>query len=91
MSSPANDKKVPGWRQPWDTWRIMMFAGAIVLLLLAFTRAGGRERLPDWLFISLQFGGYALLAIGFFLAMRLRREIKERRESEMKAKKKKKP
>lgn len=86
MSSPADDKKVPGWRQPWDTWRILMFTGAIVLLLLAFSRAGGEERLPDWLSVALQFVGYVLLAVGFFLAMKLRREIREKNSSAQKEK-----
>ncbi len=87
MSSPADDpprKNVPGWRQPWDPWRVLMLTGSLVLLIAAFTRSGGESRLPEWLFTGMQFLGYALLAIGFFLAMRTRRELRERREAEEK-------
>lgn len=61
-----------------------MFAGSIVLLLLAFSRAGGRERLPDWLTVGLQVCGFAMIAIGFYLAMRMRSEIREKRAAEEK-------
>ena len=79
MSSPPDDKRVPGWRQPWDTWRIVMFAGSLVLLGMALSRVGGEERLPDWASVAGQVVGYGLLAYGFFLAMKTRREIKEKR------------
>lgn len=72
-------EKVPGWRQPWDAWRIMMFTGSLVMLAVAFSRAGGETRLPGWLSTGLFVLGYGLLGIGFFLAMRMRRDIKEKR------------
>ena len=92
-SSPADEeieekpKKVPGWRQPWDTWRIMMMAGSIVLLGLAFSQVGGRTRLPEWGMAAVYAIGYGLLAYGFFLAMRTRKGLKAKREAKAKEKK----
>ena len=93
MSSPADDerppeKKVPGWRQPWDTWRIVMLTGSLILLALAFTRTGGEERLPGWLSTAIFAIGYGVLAYGFFLAMRTRKDLRAKREAEEKKKKK---
>ena len=85
-SSPADRKKVPGWRQPWDPWRILMTSGSIVLLIVAFTQVGGEKRLPEWLAFGLQMLGFVLLGIGFFLAMRQRREASEKRRAEEKQK-----
>ena len=65
---------MPGWRQPWDPWRLLMLTGSLVMLAVAFSRFGGEPRLPGWLGTGLFFLGYALLGIGFFLAMRLRKE-----------------
>ena len=79
-SSPRSDTepdKVPGWRQPWHTWRVLMMVGSLVLLALAFTRAGGESRLPDWLELAVQFLGFGLIAVGFALAMRMRRQVRE--------------
>ena len=78
-SSPPDGEKperVPGWRQPWDTWRITMFGGSLVLLALAIfrSREGG---LPEWFLIVGQFIGYGLLAYGFYLAMKTKKKIKE--------------
>lgn len=89
MSSPADDerppeKKVPGWRQPWDTWRIVMLTGSLILLALAFTRTGGEDRLPGWLSTAIFAIGYGVLAYGFFLAMRARRALREEREEQRK-------
>ena len=69
--------KVPGWRQPWDPWRITMFAGALVLLAASLANGFTRGDLPDWLRISTQVIGWALLAVGFTLAMRKRRDLRE--------------
>ncbi|HET7482623.1 MAG TPA: hypothetical protein VFK89_07170 [Actinomycetota bacterium] len=80
--APEPEAKVPGWRQPWDTWRKVMFAGAILLLALALARAFAPDRVPYWLGIAIQAVGYVLLAVGFFLAMKLRREIREKRAAE---------
>lgn len=87
--APETDapKKVPGWRQPWDRWRILMFAGSIVLLGLAIARVGGPERIPGWLTTAVYLFGYGLLGYGFFLAMRTRKEIRAKREAEEKKKK----
>ncbi len=83
---PRAQKKgpVPPWRQAWDTWRILMMAGALVLLVLAFTRVGGEDRLPGWFSFVATAIGYGLLAFGFLLAMRRRREIKAKREEKSK-------
>lgn len=88
MSSPAEEEnkpeKVPGWRQPWETWRIVMLTGSLILLGLAFSRTGGEERLPGWLSTAIFVIGYGLLAYGFFLAMRRRKGIREERERQKK-------
>ena len=92
-SSPADEeiqegpKKVPGWRQPWDTWRILMMAGSLVLLGLAFSQTGGRARLPEWGMVAFYAIGYGLLAYGFVLAMRTRKDLRAKREAEEKKKK----
>ena len=86
MSSPPDEekpRKVPGWRQPWDAWRLLMIAGSLVLLGLALSRTDG-NRLPMWLEIGIQMIGFGLLAGGFYLAMRTRREIAAKRLEEEK-------
>ncbi len=90
--SPADDEKpekLPGWRQPWEAWRILMMAGSLVLLTLAFSQTGGRARLPEWATVALYAAGYGLLGYGFFLAMRTRKERREKRMQEEKKKRKK--
>ena len=91
MSSPpeSTEKRTPGWRQPWDPWRVLMFTGAMILLGLAVSRVGGQDRLPGWLTVAIYAVGYGLLAYGFFLAMRTRKALREKREAEEKAKKRK--
>ncbi|MBW3594980.1 MAG: NADH-quinone oxidoreductase subunit K [Actinobacteria bacterium] len=92
MSSPpeeTEEKKTPGWRQPWDPWRILMFTGSMILLGLAFARLGGEDRLPQWLMIGLYAIGFGLLAYGFALAMRTKKEILAQRAQEEKKRKKK--
>ena len=88
MSSPADDqgspKKVPGWRQPWERWRVLMLAGSLVLLGLAFSRVGGEDRLPEWLTAVIYAVGYGILAYGFFLAMRARKGARAEQEKEAK-------
>lgn len=89
MSSPPDDarephKRVPGWRQPWEPWRIVMLTGSLILLGLAFTRTGGEERLPGWLSTAIFMVGYATLAYGFFLAMKMRKDLKAKREKQRK-------
>ena len=88
-SSPADEpkpKKVPGWRQPWDPWRLMMMAGSLVLLGLAFSQTGGRARLPEFATVAIYAIGYGLLGYGFFLAMRTRKDLRAKREQEEKKK-----
>ena len=69
--------KVPGWRQPWHTWRVLMFSGSLLLLGLALARAFMQGELPAWFEIVIQVAGYVLVAVGFFLAMRMRRESRD--------------
>ena len=85
----AAPKKVPGWRQPWEPWRIMMLCGSLVLLGLAFSQFGDRQRLPEWATVAIYAVGYGLLGYGFFLAMRTRRDVRTKREAEEEKKKKK--
>lgn len=66
-----------------------MFTGSMILLGLAFSRVGGENRLPGWLTVVIYAIGYGLLAYGFFLSMRTRRALREKREAEDKEKKKK--
>lgn len=82
---PEGPKKVPGWRQPWERWRILMLCGSLVLLGLAFSQFGGRDRLPEWATVAIYAVGYGLLGYGFFLAMQTRKKrIQERVEGEKK-------
>jgi hypothetical protein len=74
-------EKVPGWRQPWDAWRILMLAGSLVLLGLAFSQTGGRTRLPEWATVAVYAVGYGMLGFGFFLAMKTRREAREKQRA----------
>jgi hypothetical protein len=82
MSSQPEPKKekVPGWRQPWDTWRLTMMAGALLLLGAALSRA--YLDLPTAVVITFQWVGYIVLAIGFMMAMRTRKELQEKRKKE---------
>ncbi|MGH2807259.1 MAG: hypothetical protein ACRDKT_08285 [Actinomycetota bacterium] len=73
-------KKVPGWRQPWDTWRLTMMGGAVVLLGAALAR--GLLDLPRAVEIALQAIGYVALAVGFGMAMRVRKELQDKRKKE---------
>jgi hypothetical protein len=63
-----------------------MIAGSLVLLGLAFSRTGG-NRLPLWLEIGIQMVGFGLLAFGFYLAMRTRKELAAKRLEEQKKRK----
>ena len=76
MSSPPKAKKVPGWRQPWDTWRITMLGGSIILLLI--TIAQGLREMPRWFELLAYFVGYGMLIVGFGLAMKMRKELREK-------------
>ena len=82
MSSPPKPKKVPGWRQPWDTWRVLMLGGSIVLLAIAIAR--GLSELPRWFEISAQITGYVMLIVGFGLAMKMKRDLRESRKGVVK-------
>jgi hypothetical protein len=54
-----------------------MFAGALVLLAGSLANGFTRGDLPDWLRIATQVIGWALLGVGFTLAMRKRRDLRE--------------
>ena len=79
-------KKVPGWRQPWERWRILMFTGSLVLLGLALSRVGDQDRVPQVLAVALYAVGFGMLAYGFALAMRTKKEIITKRAAEEKKK-----
>lgn len=55
----------------WPKWRVMMLAGAVILL--AASILGTIDDFPQWPAVGLYFGGYVLLAYGFFTAMSARR------------------
>lgn len=57
----------------WPRWRILMLAGAFVLLGAAILDAAV-DGLPRWLYVVIFSVGYVLLAYGFFTAMSARRE-----------------
>ena len=88
MSSPpdadslATPKKVPGWKQPWDPGRKLMVAGCVVLLALTIAQGVTGFGLPRWFDITARFTGYGLLAVGFTLMMRAKRERRLAKESE---------
>ena len=65
-----------------------MFVGSLVLLGLAFSRVGNEDRLPQWLTVALYAVGFGLLAYGFALAMRTKKEIIAKRAEQQKTKKK---
>lgn len=92
MSSPADEEKpakVPGWKQPWDTWRILMMVGSLLLLAIAFGQIGDVKWLPEWGRIVGFAVGYGLLGYGFYLAMQMRKERMQQRLEEEKKRKKK--
>lgn len=76
MSSQRPDAKAT----KWPRWRVSMLAGALILLLGAILDAS--VDLPRAIYYVLFFGGYVLLAYGFFLAMSARREQREKEEGE---------
>ncbi|MGI8774957.1 MAG: hypothetical protein ACR2KQ_08095 [Actinomycetota bacterium] len=70
-------------KYPWDTWRIVMLAGALIQLGVSVLRMRGTGAGETWLSVA-SWLGYGLLAAGFVLAMRKRSELKEqRREREL--------
>lgn len=55
----------------WPRWRILMLVGALILLGAALLETG--DAIPGWAVKALFFGGYILLAYGFFTAMSARK------------------
>jgi hypothetical protein len=67
---------VPGETPPppptkWPRWRVFMLIGALILLVASILETS--DDVPRWLSVGLYFGGYVLLAYGFFTAMSARR------------------
>lgn len=57
----------------WAPWRATMLAGSVLLLGNAIAHAVMDPDPPSWLRTAATMLGYALLIIGFTLAMRARR------------------
>lgn len=64
-----------------------MFVGSLVLLGLALSRVGDQNRLPQVLMVALYAVGFGMLAYGFALAMRTKKDIIAKRAAEEKKKK----
>lgn len=81
MSSPppSGDPAAPR-RRPFETWRKVMLSGAVLLLVVSIT---SRSHVEPPLIVVISNGvGYGLLAMGFALAMRRRRELAEERKKD---------
>jgi small neutral amino acid transporter SnatA (MarC family) len=68
-----------GRRRRFETWRKVMIAGALLLLALTIGDAVMEGHPARWISLPIGMAGYALLMFGFVLAMRQRREAKEKR------------
>lgn len=69
-------------RHPWDTWRKLMVAGAVLLLINSIFNARQAVGDTDIAYVLANGVGYGLLASGFALAMRQRSALKKKREEE---------
>lgn len=75
-SSPPVKPPMPGEAPnppptKWPRWRILMLVGALILLGAALLDTG--DAVPGGVVKALFFGGYILLAYGFFTAMSARK------------------
>lgn len=75
-SSPPVKPPTPGETPPppatkWPRWRILMLVGAVILLAASILQT--MDDLPQWVGVGLYFGGYVLLAYGFFSALSARK------------------
>ena len=61
-------------RRPFEKWRKIMIGGALLLLVIAVTKA--LVEVPDSVVTFGYMTGYAILAYGFFLSMRERRGMR---------------
>ncbi len=77
MSSQPPERKEPRF----DTWRKLMLAGAL-LMLVATVKLGSTQPEPLWYRIT-TIVAYVLLALGFAMAMRRRRELAEERRRKL--------
>ena len=71
-------------RGPWDTWRKLMVAGAVLLLINSIFNARQAVGETDIAYVLANGVGYGLLASGFALAMRQRQALKKKREEQEK-------
>ncbi len=62
----------PSKRKPFEPWRKVMLAGALVLLVTYVLRAVVDNDLPGFVLIAGNLVGYVLLAWGFGMASRAR-------------------
>lgn len=67
---------------PWETWRKLMVAGAVLLLINSLFRARSMVLDTDLAYILANGFGYGLLASGF--ALRMRQRSRAKREAEEK-------
>lgn len=66
-------------RAPWETWRKLMVAGAVLLLINSIFRARSMVLDTDLAYVLANGFGYGLLASGF--ALRMRQRSRAKRES----------
>ena len=67
-------KKVPGWKQPWDRGRILMIVGCVILLLLSLIQGITHFGLARWVDVVVRVSGWLILAAGFGLRMKMKRD-----------------
>jgi hypothetical protein len=67
-------------RGEWDTWRKLMVAGAVLLLINSIFNARQSVSDTDIAYVLANGVGYGLLASGFALAMRKRSAHKKERD-----------
>lgn len=76
-SQPAKGPASKKRREPFERWRKVMLAGALILLANALGNALIDGQLPQWTSLILNLLGYVLLAAGFAIRMRDIKAAKE--------------
>ncbi|MGH2735041.1 MAG: hypothetical protein ACRDKZ_05645 [Actinomycetota bacterium] len=82
MSSPSSDEGTPehaqrrGFLARFETWRRLMLAGAVILLVASIGQAIMKSDFPDIALIIANTAGFLLLAGGFAQRMRTRNRNK---------------
>lgn len=78
MSSQPSKDPAPRKRVPFEKWRKVMLAGALILLVGALADALMEGTPPRGLSLLIAFVGYGLLAAGFGIRMRAVKEARSR-------------